>query len=379
MDDGRPTCRVEDAALVDGGGPARLVLSRLPRAAEIAEKVAAARGVSRQDGDRLIVTAVPSRLVDAAGRVGGAELAALVRDVVDPAIAAWGAAAPDVVTSAGTLPSSTRPVLWGIVNVTPDSFSDGGTAYDPDDHPGAAIAAGRALREAGADVLDVGGESTRPGADPVPADEELRRVLPVVEALAADGAVVSIDTTKAAVARAAVDAGAAIVNDVSAGGADPDLWSTVAELGVPYVLMHQQGEPRTMQDDPRYVDVVSEVFDHLADGLAALASLGVPAERVLVDPGIGFGKTGAHNLALLRATRDLTSLGRPVLVGASRKSFLGKLTGVETAAERVDGSLAVAATVVGAGASHLRVHDVAQTRRVVAVAHAVAAALPGRG
>lgn len=372
-----PACRVEDATLVADGGPARVVLSGLPRADEIAEKVAAARGVTRHDGERLVVTAVPSRLVDAAGRVGGEALASLVRSVVDPAIAAWMDGAPDLPTPAGVLPSASRPVLWGVVNVTPDSFSDGGNAYDPDDHPGTAVAAARQLREAGADVLDVGGESTRPGADPVPEEEELRRVLPVVETLVADGAVVSIDTSKASVAQAAVAAGAAIVNDVSGGRFDPDLLRVIAETDAAYVLMHLRGEPRTMQRDPQYDDVVAEVYDHLAAGLAELIGLGVAPERVVIDPGIGFGKRAEHNLTLLRATRQLTSLGRPVLIGASRKSFLGALTGVEAAQDRVDGSLAVAATVVAAGARHLRVHDVAETRRVAAVAHAIATAPTG--
>jgi dihydropteroate synthase len=370
--DGRPFCRVEDARLVPDGGPAKLVLTGLARADEVGEKVAAARGVGHASGDRLEVMAVPSRLVDAAGRVGGRVLADEVGQVVDAAVAAWLGGAPDLVTPAGTLPTGSRPVVLGVLNVTPDSFSDGGDAYDPQDHPAAAVAAGRALLAAGADAIDVGGESTRPGAQPVPVEEELARVVPVVETLAADGAIVAVDTVKAAVARAAVAAGAAIVNDVSSGTLDPDLLATVVELDVPYVVTHLQGEPRTMQDDPTYGDVVEEVFDHLARTIRHLAAAGLAEERIVVDPGIGFGKTLAHNLALLGAVRQLTSLGRPVLVGASRKGFIGTLTGVDDPADRLAGSLAVAATSVADGARIVRAHDVEQTVRAVRVAHAVA-------
>jgi dihydropteroate synthase len=371
---GRPIARVEDAALVDSGGPARLALSGLPRAREVAERVAAARGVSSWVGERLVVTAVPSRLVDAAGRVGGRELAGLLGDAVEPAIEAWIRGAPDLPLSTGTLPTGERPQVVGILNVTPDSFSDGGHHFDPDDHPGAAIAVGRGLLEAGADLLDVGGESTRPGAEPVAVDEELRRVVPVIEALAADGAVLSIDTSKARVAREAVAAGAAIVNDVSAGALDPDLLPTVAELEVPYVLMHMRGTPQTMQQDPSYDDVVGEVFDFLAARLEDLGELGIAAERVIVDPGIGFGKTAAHNLALLRHLRQFTSLGRPLMIGTSRKSFLGRLAAADEPAARLEGSLVTAALAVGAGARLVRVHDVPETVRAVATAHAVATA-----
>jgi dihydropteroate synthase len=370
--DGRPFCRVEDARLVPEGGPAKLVLTGLARADEVGEKVAAARGVGHASGDRLEVMAVPSRLVDAAGRVGGRELADQVGQVVDTAVAAWLGGAPDLVTPAGTLPTGSRPVVLGILNVTPDSFSDGGDAYDPTDHPAAAVAAGRMLLEAGADAIDVGGESTRPGAQPVPVEEELARVVPVVEALAADGAIVAVDTVKAAVARAAVAAGAAIVNDVSSGTLDPALLATVVELDIPYVVTHLQGEPRTMQDDPTYDDVVGEVFDHLARTIRDLTAAGLAEERIVVDPGIGFGKTVAHNLALLGAVRQLTSLGRPVLVGASRKGFLGTLTGVDDPTDRLAGSLAAAATSIAQGARIVRAHDVEQTVRAVRVAHAIA-------
>jgi dihydropteroate synthase len=201
---------------------------------------------------------------------------------------------------------------------------------------------------------------------------ELARVVPVVRRLAAAGAVVSVDTTKAAVARAAVEAGAALVNDVSAGRLDAELWTTVARLEVPYVLMHMQGTPRTMQDAPTYDDVVAEVFEQLARDLTRLGEAGVAREQVIVDPGIGFGKTTSHNLTLLRATRQFRSLGRPVLVGASRKRFLGELTGVDVPADRVVASTAAAVLAVAGGAGLVRVHDVAATVEAVRVADAVA-------
>lgn len=372
MSEPRPTVRVEDATLVPAGGPARLALANVPRAAEIAEAVAAARGVSSWVHGRLVVTAVPPRLIDAAGRVGGARLAETLRDLVDPAVRSWLGSVPDLETPAGTLPTSERPVVAGILNVTPDSFSDGGAGYDPADHPGRAVAVGHELVDAGADLVDVGGESTRPGAEPVDVDEELRRVVPVVEALAAAGVLVSIDTSKARVARAAVDAGACMVNDVSAGRLDEDLLPTVGALGVPYVLTHMQGEPRTMQRDPTYGDVVGDVFDELEAWLAATAEAGIAFERTVVDPGIGFGKTVEHNLTLLRRMRELTSFGRPVMIGTSRKSFLGTLAGTEDPTERLEGSLATAALAVAAGARLVRAHDVRETVRAVAVAHAVA-------
>ena len=374
MPNPHPIARVEDATLVPAGGPARLALSGLPRADEIADAVAAARGVSTRIDGRLVVTAVPSRLIDAAGRVGGAELASTVRKIVDPAVAAWLEGPPDLTTSTGILPTAQRPLVMGVLNVTPDSFSDGGAVYDRSDHPARAVAAGSALARDGADLVDVGGESTRPGAEPVDVAVEIDRVVPVVEGLVAAGVTVSVDTTKAAVARAAVEAGAVLVNDVSAGGLDPDLLPTVADLGVPYVLMHMRGTPRTMQEDPTYDDVVGEVFDFLATRLATIGDLGIEPERVIVDPGIGFGKTLEHNLVLLRRIREMTSLGRPVLVGGSRKSFLGTLTGVDDPSERLEGSLAVAVMAVCRRASILRVHDVAATVPAVRVAAAIASA-----
>jgi len=292
-------------------------------------------------------------------------------DDLDACLASWRQPPPDLVTPAGVLPTATRPVVMGILNVTPDSFSDGGRAYLPGEHPRPALAAAAGLLEAGADVIDVGGESTRPGAVPVDADEELARVLPVVRELAAAGATVSIDTTKAVVARAALDAGAALVNDVSAGQLDPSLLDTVAAAEVPYVLMHMQGTPATMQQKPRYLDVVAEVHRALGTGLDALIARGIARERVVLDPGIGFGKRVEHNLALLRELATFTALGRPLLVGASRKSFIGQLTGDSPPDQRLEGSLAVAALAVAEGARLLRVHDVAATVRAVRVAHAV--------
>ena len=368
-----PSIRVEDASVVGAGGPARIVLSNLPRAEEIAEAVASARGVSQRRGERFVVTAVPARLVDAAGRVGGRELAGLVAGLLDPAVAAWGMPPPDLVTPRGTLPTSRRTIVMGVLNVTPDSFSDGG-AHLARDHPAPAIRAGRRLVDAGAEVIDVGGESSRPGADAVPVDVELDRVVPVVAALAEDGVIVSVDTTKAAVARAAVEAGAAIVNDISAGAFDDGLLPTVVELGAAYVLMHMRGTPRTMQDEHRYGEVVGDVFDFVAARVAELVALGADPAGIVVDPGIGFAKTAAHNLELLRRLREFTSLGRPVLVGASRKSFLGTITGVGDAAGRLDGSLAAAVLAVAGGARMVRVHDVAETVRAVRVADAVASA-----
>jgi dihydropteroate synthase len=251
----------------------------------------------------------------------------------------------------------------GVINVTPDSFSDGGCFVEA----AAAIAHGRALLTEGADWLDVGGESTRPGASPVAEAEELRRVLPVVEALAADGARVSIDTRKPAVARAAVAAGATLLNDV--GGANGAL---AADLGVAWAAMHVQGEPPTMQDDPRYHDVVAEVLDDLVARADAAAAAGVP--EVWLDPGIGFGKTHAHNLTLLAHLDAFVATGYPVLVGTSRKGFLGRLLadsdGIDEpvpVADRIEGSLATATWAMANGARMVRAHDVRATAQAALV------------
>ena len=256
----------------------------------------------------------------------------------------------------------------GVVNVTPDSFSDGGLFLDAD----AAVEQGERLASEGAEILDIGGESTRPGADPVPEDEELRRVLPVVERLAAGGtdARISIDTTKSAVARAALDAGATIVNDVSALRFDPGLARVVAESGADCCLMHMLGEPRTMQRDPRYDDVVSEVKAFLEERLAFAVGEGVGEERVWLDPGIGFGKTVEHNLELLRRLDEIVAIGRPVVIGTSRKSFLGKLAGGRGESERIPGTIATNVLALERGATVFRVHDVAQNADALAVAAA---------
>ncbi len=256
-----------------------------------------------------------------------------------------------------------RPAVMGIVNATPDSFSDGGRALGAE----AALAQARRLADDGADLIDVGGESSRPGAVEVPAVEELRRVVPAVEAIVGALALpVSVDTTKAAVARAAIAAGAAIVNDVTALRGDPDLGRVVADTGVGLVLMHMIGTPQTMQDDPRYVDVVAEVYEFLARRVEAAEALGIGRDRIAVDPGLGFGKTFDHNLALLRGLDRFAGLGCPVLVGASRKGFLGRLTGrpVDRRAAATAGASVASATL---GAAIVRVHDVAETVDVLKV------------
>jgi dihydropteroate synthase len=261
-----------------------------------------------------------------------------------------------------------RPSLMGVVNVTPDSFSDGGVHLDAD----AAAAAARRMLDEGAAIVDLGGESTRPGSEGVTADEELRRVVPVLERLAGD-VPVSIDTAKAAVARRALELGAELVNDVTAFRADPGLAEVVAEHGAYACLMHMQGEPRTMQVEPRYDDVVSDVAAFLEERLAFAVASGVPEERICLDPGIGFGKTVEHNLELLRRLDVLVALGRPVLVGLSRKSMLGKLAG-DPAARTGPLSASVAAAVAAyeRGATILRVHDVREHAQALAVARALA-------
>lgn len=269
-----------------------------------------------------------------------------------------------------------RPAVMGVVNVTPDSFSDGGRFLDPD----AAVAHGLALVAAGADLLDVGGESTRPGAEPVDEREELRRVVAVVERLAAESRVpVSIDTTKSGVATAALDAGAAIVNDVSAARFDPAILDVTRAAGAGYVLMHMQRDPRTMQDDPRYGDVVTEVGDLLLERLDAARTAGIPETALAVDPGIGFGKTLEHNLMLLARLRELCDrVGVPVLVGTSRKRFLGQIVrGVgglgddPSAVDRDDATLATVVWSIDRGARIVRVHDVRPAARAVALLDAM--------
>jgi dihydropteroate synthase len=250
----------------------------------------------------------------------------------------------------------------GIVNVTPDSFSDGGLFLDAD----AAVEHGQRLAGEGAAIVDIGGESTRPGSDSVPQDEELRRVLPVVERLAAG----AIDTTKSAVASAALEAGATIVNYVSAFRFDPALAGVVAGSGADCCLMHMLGEPRTMQEDPRYDDVVSDVKAFLEERLAFATREGVAEERVWLDPGIGFGKTVEHNLELLRRLDEIVAIGRPVVIGTSRKSFLGRIAGGRDESQRVPGTIATNVLALERGATVFRVHDVAQNADALAVAAA---------
>jgi dihydropteroate synthase len=257
----------------------------------------------------------------------------------------------------------------GVVNVTPDSFSDGGVHYRADD----AVAAARRMRAEGAAIVDVGGESTRPGSEGVPLDEELRRVVPVLEAL--DGDVpVSIDTAKAEVARRAVEVGAELVNDVTALRGDPGLAAVVAESGAYVCLMHMQGEPRTMQRDPRYGDVVAEVKSFLEQRLGFAVAEGIPEERVCLDPGIGFGKTLEHNLELVRRLDELTALGCPIVIGFSRKRSLGRLLGdPEATTGPLSASIAAAVTAYERGATILRVHDVKEHVEALTVARAVIA------
>jgi dihydropteroate synthase len=264
------------------------------------------------------------------------------------------------------------PALFGILNVTPDSFSDGGDFLDPE---AAARHAGGLLDE-GADAIDVGGESTRPGSDPVSEEEELRRVVPVVQRIleARPEALISVDTYRARTAEAALDAGARIVNDVTALRGDPRMAALVADAGCPVVLMHMLGEPKTMQREPRYDDVVGEVRHFLEERAGHADAAGVAAENIILDPGIGFGKTPEHNLTLLRHLDSIVGLGFPVLLGASRKRFIGAITGAEEAKGRVFGT--VATTVLGyeRGATIFRVHDVGANREALAVAEAVRAA-----
>jgi dihydropteroate synthase len=261
--------------------------------------------------------------------------------------------------------------LMGVVNVTPDSFSDGGLYLDP----GAAIAHGEELVADGAAILDVGGESTRPGAAAVAVEEELRRVEPVVAGLAPLRVEISVDTSKAPVAEAALDAGATIVNDVTALRGDPEMAGLVADRGVGVVLMHMAGDPRTMQVNPEYDDVVAEVHDFLAERLAAAVTAGIDESKIWLDLGIGFGKTDQHNFELLRGLGRLADLGRPILVGTSRKSFIGRTDGSATD-DRLGGTIATSILAAAAGASVLRVHDVRELAEALKVASAVLETAP---
>ncbi|AHE99025.1 dihydropteroate synthase [Thioalkalivibrio paradoxus] len=260
-----------------------------------------------------------------------------------------------------------RPRIMGVLNVTPDSFSDGGRFLEPE----AAVAHARAMVEAGADIIDVGGESTRPGSEPVPFEEELRRVIPVLTALRAALPVpLSIDTSKPEVMRAAVAAGAGLINDVN-GLRAPGALAAAADSAAAICVMHMRGTPRSMQREPRYDDVLREVCGFLAERASALRGLGVPADRIVLDPGFGFGKTLEHNVALFRGLAELVSLGYPVLVGVSRKSMLGAILGDRPVEGRVTASAVAAALAAGYGARIVRVHDVAATADALAVQRAL--------
>ena len=269
----------------------------------------------------------------------------------------------------GHVSSGPAPLVMGIVNVTPDSFSDGGLFLDPD----AAVEHARRMVDDGADVLDVGGESSRPGALPLSAAEEIDRVVPVVRRLGHLRVPISVDTIKSAVAEAALDAGADWINDISALSGDPEMAALAAARGCPVVLMHMRGAPRTMQQHTAYDDVVREVLDYLLQRAAAAEGAGIEADRLVLDPGIGFGKDPRHNLQLLGAVPEFVRTGYRVLVGASRKSFLGACFGLP-AGERLEGSVAAALAAAAGGAHLVRVHDVAATRRAVDVFAGIAAA-----
>jgi len=270
-------------------------------------------------------------------------------------------------TRAGT--PLTSPVIVGILNVTPDSFSDGGQFFDPE----AAAEHAAAMIDEGAGIIDVGGESTRPGSDPVSQEEEVGRVVPVVRRILAarPEALISVDTYRSGVAAAALEAGARLVNDVTALRGDPRMASVAADARCPVILMHMQGEPKTMQREPHYKDVVSEVTDFLESRAEHAVRAGVRPENIIVDPGIGFGKNLEHNLALLRNLDAIGSLGFPVLIGASRKTFLGTITGVKEASERVFGTVATTVLAYEKGATFFRVHDVRANREALATAEAV--------
>jgi dihydropteroate synthase len=260
-----------------------------------------------------------------------------------------------------------RPRIMGIVNVTPDSFSDGGDAFERD----AAVARGIDLAQRGADIVDIGGESTRPGARPVSAAEQIDRVIPVVRALAGEGVRVSVDTRDAVVMEAALEAGAVIINDVSALTGDARALDVITASSAHVVLMHMQGDPTTMQNEPRYDNVVQEVFEYLSRRIETLEARGIARDRIAIDPGIGFGKTADHNLHLLNQLGLFCQLGCPVLIGVSRKSFIGHIGRNEGPRDRLPGSLAAGLAALAAGAHILRVHDVAETAQALTVWRAI--------
>jgi dihydropteroate synthase len=261
-----------------------------------------------------------------------------------------------------------RPLVMGVLNVTPDSFSDGGRFQGKH----AAIDHAMEMIADGADLIDIGGESTRPGSSPVPAQEQIRRIAPVIgEVVKRTAVTLSVDTTRSDVASAALDVGAVLVNDISAGRDDPGMFAMVAQRSVPIVLMHMQGTPATMQVDPQYGDVVNEVKDSLAQRMRHAQAAGVDANNILLDPGIGFGKTASHNLNLIRQLRQFQSLGRPIVVGVSRKGFIGRITGEPEPRRRVFGSAAAVAWSVANGTAIVRVHDVKAMSQVVRMIEAI--------
>ena len=362
----------EGIGAISSSHPSRvLIVDDLPleEAARASTMIREAGGDTAMIGQRLVWSATPSVRATILDRLRQEPSLVGFYGAVSNALARWSEPPHDLALPDGrVLALGRRTHVMGIVNVTPDSFSDGGRFFDRGD----AIAHGLRLAEEGADILDVGGESTRPGAAPVSDDDETERVLPVVEALAAKTTVpVSIDTTKAAVAKAALDAGAQIVNDVSAARFDAAMLPLVAQRRAPIVLMHMLGEPRTMQKDPRYEDVVGEIAAFLDDRAEVAIANGVDRDRIVVDPGFGFGKTREHNLVLLQRLRELRCLGFPVLAGTSRKSFIGATLGDLPVEERLEGTAATVALAVASGASIVRVHDVLAMRRVAAMVEGV--------
>jgi dihydropteroate synthase len=372
-----------DVGLLARSHPSRVVVVEGLGSAESARAVdliESAGGDAVRAHGRLTWSATPKAQAILLDRLREEPTLVAFSGAVSLALARWNEPAHDLALPDGrVLPLGQRVHIMGIVNVTPDSFSDGGRYLDAD----AAVEHALRLADEGADVLDVGGESTRPGADPVSPEKEMERVLPVVEVLASKAVVaVSIDTSKAAVARAALEAGAQIVNDVAAGRFDPDVLSVAAERGAPVVLMHMRGEPRTMQQNPSYTDVVGEVAAFLDERAEAAITAGVPRDKIIIDPGFGFGKTREHNLTLLARLREFRCLGFPVLAGTSRKSFIGATLGDLPVDERLEGTAATVALAVANGASIVRVHDVREMRRVASMVEAVKAAVAtgdGRG
>lgn len=265
-----------------------------------------------------------------------------------------------------------RPLIMAILNITPDSFSDGGRHYDPE----TAIAAGRAMRDAGADILDIGGESTRPNAGHVPADEECRRIISVIKTLAAEGAIISVDTRNAATMRAALDAGARIVNDVSGLKYDSAAAALIAQRGCPVILMHMRGTPMTMNCQAQYDDLVEDVLAELAATRNAALAAGIAPADIALDPGLGFAKQGNQNITLLQATSRFVALGHPVLIGLSRKAFIGAASGQPDPAKRLPGSLAAGLYALSQGAHILRVHDVGETVQAVKIWQALTGSPP---